>query len=72
MQDTKIARLESDTKPVQSQFKEIKWIVSLLTHENKLLKQHIALVEDSPKIFSLRVEGLQEKSGENLTTYIYM
>lgn len=69
-QEAKIARLESDSKPVQAQFRELERLVSLLTHENQLLKQQIALVEDASKILSLRIEGLQERSGENLVTYV--
>lgn len=68
--DAKIARLESDTRPVQSQIRDLEQMITLLTHENRLLKQQIALVEDASKILSLRVEGLQEKSGENLITYV--
>lgn len=70
VQEAKIARLESDAKPVQTQFRELERLISLLTHENRLLKQQIALVEDASKILTLRVEGLQERSGENLVTYV--
>lgn len=69
-QEAKIARLESDTNPVQTQIRDLERLISLLTHENRLLKQQIALVEDASKILTLRVEGLQERSGENLITYV--
>lgn len=70
MQEAKIARLESDARPVQSQIRDLEHQISLLTHENLLLRQQIALVEDASRILTLRVEGLQEKTGENLITYV--
>lgn len=41
-----------------------------LNQENTLLKQQLALTEDATRTLYLRVEGLFEKNGENLLTYI--
>lgn len=68
--EAKIARLECDTHPVQAQIRNRERELILANHENRLLKQQIALVEDASKILSLRIAGLHKRSGENLVTYV--
>lgn len=74
---SKVRSLESDSKDFTSQLsdaqikiRELERELSYLNYDNNLLKQQIALTEDATRILFLRVEGLYEKNGENLVTYV--
>lgn len=42
----------------------------LMSRDNLRLKQQLALTEDATRTLFLRIEGLYEKNGENLITYV--
>lgn len=55
---------------LRSKKQDLEQELTYIRQENTLLKQQLALTEDATRTLFLRVEGLFEKSGENLLTYV--
>lgn len=62
--------LMADVKTANAKIHDLEREISFMKQENLLLKNQIALTEDATRTLFLRVEGLHEKNGENLLTYV--
>lgn len=62
--------LADELNSLRAKTHELDRELSFMRQENILLKNQIALTEDATRTLFLRVEGLHEKNGENLMTYV--
>lgn len=68
--DNSIDDLVAEQKLACTRIRGLERDLAYLNQENIFLRQQLALTEDATGILFLRVEGLFEKNGENLITYV--